>query len=395
MTMKIQSELLPKHAIGGIGPSRRILVFALYLMLATGSCGPAWAEGKGFQVVTGPCHFTFPQDHGDHPGYRTEWWYYTGNLKADDGKWFGYQLTFFRTRLAPGADRQQWPRPASAWRTDQIFLAHAAVSDISAGDHMSEEKRARGAVGLAGVRRSESKITVHLGRWQAELAGDRHRLSAVSPSFSLALDLAPLKAPVAHGKGGYSRKGTAKERASCYYSITRLATRGTLTVGGRRFGVSGLSWMDHEYSTAPLDPGLQGWDWFSLQFDDGSELMLYGLRQDDGTWHPASSGTFVAADESPVHLSGTQFHVDVKRHWKSPHTGGIYPAAWVIEIPKLDLIVEVHPTLKDQEMRTEESTGVNYWEGSVKAIGQNSGQPVAGRGYTELTGYAGAFDAPL
>lgn len=371
------------------------LAFALFSDTESGMPGTARAQASDYRTVDGPCDFVFPRDHGDHPGYRTEWWYYTGNLETDKGRRFGFQLTFFRTQLSPDAHRLRWPRPASAWRTDQVYLAHAAISDPASGVHMSDEKTARGAAGLAGVERSPSEATVYLGQWQAGINERRHRLSMVSDAFGLELELIPLKPPVTHGMRGYSRKGSGPGRASCYYSLTRLSTKGTLSVRGHSMAVTGLSWMDHEYSTAPLEPGLQGWDWFSLQFDDGSELMLYGLRRADGTWHPSSSGTFVPPAGPTAHLTRAQFRINATRYWKSPHTGGSYPVGWLIEIPVLDLRATVKPIMDDQEMRMTSSTGVNYWEGSVTVSGRRSGQAVSGRGYAELTGYAGAFDAPL
>jgi len=353
------------------------------------------AEEAGFLAVTGPCNFVFPRDHGAHPGYRTEWWYYTGHLKAGDGRRFGFQLTFFRSQLAPSADRENWPRQHSAWRTDQVYLAHAALTDVAAGKHMAAEKTARAAVGLAGATVEEHHTTVHLGPWKTQISDQGHRLAANGDAFVLDLTLVPRKAPVSHGDGGYSRKGSAPQRASCYYSLTRLEAEGQLTVDKEKISVSGLAWMDHEYSTAPLEPGLTGWDWFSLQFEDGSELMVYGLRQADGSWHPASSGTLVAADGVARHLGRDAIRLDVTRRWKSPHSGAVYPAGWRLQVDTVGLALTIRPVLKDQEMRTLESTGVTYWEGLVDVAGRRRDREIEGHGYAELTGYAKAFDAPL
>ncbi len=372
---------------------RRALLALLILCLGPASVGRA-AEAD-YRKVSGPCALTFPRDHADHPDYRTEWWYYTGRLEADEGRRFGFQLTFFRHRIAPPADRSRWPAPASAWRTDQVYLAHAAITDVQAGQHASAERTARAAVDLAGTETAGDAVTVHLGNWSACIAPAVHRLKAGADAFAFDLALTPVKNPTFHGIDGYSRKGSAPDRASCYYSFTRLAARGTVAVGGRRLAVEGRAWMDHEFSTAPLEPGLVGWDWFSLQLDDGRDLMFFGLRKPDGTWHPASAGTLVLADGSARHLERESVRLEVVRRWKSPHTGAVYPAGWRLNVEEAGLRLKIDPVLSDQEMRTGASTGLLYWEGAVD-ITAGSGDPARiGGGYVEMTGYAQAFDAPM
>ena len=375
---------------GGLNRFWGLAVFLGLAMLAG-----AAAAGKDFRTVSGPCGFVFPADHADHPEYRTEWWYYTGRLTAAGGQRFGFQLTFFRHRIAPPADRAGWPQRPSAWRSDQVYLAHAAVTDIGGGRHLSAERSARGALDMAGTAVQGDTVTVHLGPWSARIATEGHRLAAAAEDFAFVLDLTPLKPPTAHGQNGYSRKGTGPERASCYYSLTRLSARGEVVVGGRRQAVDGLAWMDHEYSTAPLEPGLAGWDWFSLQLDDGTDLMCFGLRMPGGTWHPASGGTLVAADGTVRHLARNAIRLSVTRRWQSPHSGADYPAGWRLHVAAADLDLKIRPVLDDQEMRTGRSTGVTYWEGVVDIAGRRGGRTVNGGGYVELTGYAGAFDAPL
>jgi predicted secreted hydrolase len=213
--------------------------------------------------------------------------------------------------------------------------------------------------------------------------------------FSFDLNLTPVKPPVFHGKQGYSRKGSTPERASCYYSLTRLETKGRMTLAGKTFAVSGLSWMDHEFSTAPLEPGLVGWDWFSLQLSDNTEIMIYLLRQTDGKLNPASSGTYIRSNGKTRHLSRREIEVTVTDNWNSPNSRAVYPARWQLGIPSLSLDLIISPNLADQEMRTAESTGVTYWEGSVSVKGYKGENRVNGQGYVELTGYAKTFDAPL
>ena len=355
----------------------------------------AAGDADGYLAVTGPCRLAFPADHGAHPGYRTEWWYYTGNLATPDGRPFGFQVTVFRRQVGPTGDRRSWPEPSSAWRTQQLYLGHIALSDISGRQHLFAEDMSRGALGLAGVIQTGGDTTVFLKSWKIDIGPRTQRLQAATEAFAIDLDLVPLKSPVLHGDQGYSRKGDTAERASCYYSFTRLKTEGTIRLHDRELAVSGLSWMDHEFSTAALQPGIVGWDWFSLQLDNGTELMLYRLRQEDGQPNPASSGTLVNADETKRQLSADDVKLTVLEYWQSPRSGGRYPAAWLVTVPSAELSLSIVPNLADQEMRTPGSTAVTYWEGSVSVTGEMARRPVKGKGYVELTGYAQAFEQPL
>ncbi len=357
---------------------------------------PALVAGGDYQQVTGPCSLSFPDDHDAHPGYRTEWWYYTGNLvDADNGRRFGFQLTFFRSRLRPPDPVRKGPRPQSDWRADHIYLAHAALTDIGGQRHLADEKMARAAMGLAGITRSDSRVVVELLDWRAEITPQNHRLSAAAQDFSLDLVLTPLKPPVFHGQNGYSRKGQEPGRASCYYSFTRLAASGRIVLDGRSIKISGLSWMDHEFSSQPLEPDLVGWDWFSVQLSDQTELMIFLLREKGGGLAPASSGTFIRPDGSIMALARDDIRIAVLDRWKSPRTGAVYPAQWRVSIGRLNLELVLTPNLANQEMQTPRSTRVTYWEGSVRIRGRRLDRPVSGSGYVELTGYAGVFDAPL
>ena len=368
------------------------LVAAINLVFATYAAADS---ADGYLAVTGPCRLAFPADHGAHPGYRTEWWYYTGNLTTPDGRPFGFQVTVFRRQIGPTNDRRSWPDPSSAWRTQQLYLGHIALSDISGRQHLFAEDMSRGALGLAGVIQTGVDTAVFLKSWKIDIGPRAQRLQAATEAFAIDLDLVPLKSPVLHGDQGYSRKGDTAERASCYYSFTRLKTEGTLRLHDRELAVSGLSWMDHEFSSAALQPGIVGWDWFSLQLDNGTELMLYRLRQKDGQPNPASSGTLVDAEETTRHLSADDVKLTVLKYWQSPRSGGRYPAAWQVTVPSAELSLSIVPNLANQEMRTPGSTAVTYWEGSVSITGEMGGRPVKGMGYVELTGYAQAFEQPL
>jgi len=345
--------------------------------------------------VTGPCNFQFPADHGAHPGYRTEWWYYTGNLYSAQGRRFGFQLTFFRSQISPPGSERIWPSPTSAWRTQQIFLVHAAVSDIDGRQHLQAERVARGALDLAGAIQAGNLIRVFLKDWDVRIESKNHQLRADADAFGFNLTLAPLKPPVSHGDAGYSRKGSTVERASCYYSFTRLNTRGTLVIGETGYSVEGLSWMDHEFSTAPLEPGLTGWDWFSLQLSDQTEVMVFLLREKDGGLGVGSSGSYVDENARAHHLAENDFTVEVLDSWQSPRSAGRYPAKWRMTIAPLAVEVTIVPNLADQEMHATASAGVTYWEGSVSVSGTKAGRPLEGAGYVELTGYSKSFDAPM
>ncbi len=366
---------------------------ALVLVCIAASGGIGAAGDSGFLSVTGPCRLEFPRDHGPHPGFRTEWWYWTGNLKSETGRRFGFQLTFFRYQLTPFGGASAWPDPPSAWRSRQIYLGHAALSDLAGKRHFQSERAARQAFGLGGWVQWGPDITLFLRNWYAVVLPDAHRLHAFGDDFDFTLEMKPAKAPVRHGIDGYSRKGTTPERASCYYSFTRLETTGTVTAGGKTYEVEGESWMDHEFSTAPLEPGTVGWDWFSLQLSDKTEIMLYLLRQEDGEVNPASSGTYIDASGALRHLEKGYFQVFVKDAWKSAKSGAVYPRRWSLSIPLLGIDLDVSSNLADQEMRTTGTTGVTYWEGSVSVKGTKGGSPVEGHGYVEMTGYTGPVSA--
>jgi predicted secreted hydrolase len=367
------------------------------LCLVIVAAGPlAIAEDNAeYLSVTRPCNLELPKDHGPHPGYRTEWWYYTGNLSSEKGNRYGFQFTIFRTQISPPGFEKKWPQPSSAWRTLQIYLGHAAISDISGKRHVQDERVARAALGLAGGVHKDGNTEIFVNTWSLQIASGRHLINQISDDFAFELILIPDKPPVMHGDEGYSRKGSTPHRASCYYSFTRLNTKGTLTTGGHSTGVEGTSWMDHEYSTAVLEPGLVGWDWFSLQLSDNTEIMFFLLREDDGSVSPVSSGSFIDASGSLLHLDKDDFKVDVLKTWKSPGSRTVYPARWRVQVHPLFIDLTVFPNLADQEMQTLKSTGVTYWEGSVGLKGTKQGQAIKGQGYVELTGYAGSFDAPM
>ena len=362
----------------------------LLLLLTTGALaddGPPPSElarllggdGEGFARALTPRLFTFPVDHGPHPEFRNEWWYVTGNLDAEDGRRFGYELTIFRFSLSPA----EKPSP-SAWRSNQVYIAHLAVTDTQGDRFFVSQRYSRGALGLAGA--ASDPFRVWIDDWsirEDEDAPDGWRLSAHGDDFGVDVRVEPLKPPVLNGDAGLSQKSADPGNASYYYSITRLQTRGRIHVDGREFEVGGLSWLDREWSTSALAPEQVGWDWFALQLSDGSDLMFYQLRTRDGRQDPMSAGTLTSPDGAATHLRAEDVTIRVVDEWDSP-AGGTYPAAWVLELPQRGLTLRVTPVMADQEL----FTTVRYWEGAVDVAGERDGEPVSGRGYVELTGYA-------
>jgi predicted secreted hydrolase len=340
-------------------------------------------EATGFARAEGPRPLLFPADHGPHPDYQTEWWYYTGNLENSDGRHFGYQLTFFRRALVPPAQRQD---RSSNWATDQVYMAHFALTDVAGRRHQAFERFARGAAGLAGAQ--AAPYGVWLEDWSVEeVEPNVVHLHAVQEDLALDLLLTDGKGPVLQGDGGYSQKGPEPGNASYYYSQTRLETWGTVQVGDTLYQVDGLSWMDHEFSTSALGPDQVGWDWFALQLDDDSELMVFQIRKADGSVDPFSSGTLVAPDGSTRHLSHKDFEIGVGATWRSPRSGATYPARWMVEVPTADLTLQIEPYLADQEL----NVSYTYWEGAVRISGEQAGSAISGSGYVEMTGYASSM----
>ena len=331
---------------------------------------------SGFARAAAPRVFSFPADHGPHPDFRTEWWYYTGNLETDTGRHFGFQLTFFRTALVPPARSASAPR-RSAWATPHVYLAHFALTDTEGRRFLAWSRTGRGALGLAGAQAGPLRVWVD--DWSVEGARPRAlpmRLRAAEADAAIDLTLDSARPVVLQGERGLSRKGPERGNASYYYSLTRMPARGRIRVGAERFDVQGLAWMDREWSTSALGGDLVGWDWFALQLDDGRDVMLYQLRRRDGTADPLSAGTVVDAAGRPRALARDEFRIEALDTWTSPASGVRYPSGWRLTLPREGLALEVTPRLADQELRV----GTRYWEGAVVVRG-------AGRGYAELVGY--------
>jgi predicted secreted hydrolase len=350
---------------------------------STTSLIPLLAEENtaGFAQATEPNNVSFPRDLGPHNEYQTEWWYYTGNLETAEGRPFGFQLTFFRRALTP--EEQANLENSSNWRTNQIYLAHFTISDIEVDAFYPAERFSRGAADLAGAKAEPYRVW--LENWFAEAVGpDQVRLFAQTEVVTLDLTLTENLPPILHGDGGLSSKGPEPGNASYYYSIVQQEAVGTVKVGEETYDVTGLAWKDHEYSTSALSPGAVGWDWFSLQFDDGSALMFFQIRQADGSLEPASSGTYIYPDGTTRTLDREAWKLTVTDTWVSPENEAEYPAGWQISIPELGLEIEGRPLMNNQEL----NVSTTYWEGAVEFSGSINGQTVKARGYIEMTGYA-------
>lgn len=373
---------------------------------ATISAAQALSGGdtEGYTQALGPREFVFPDDHGVHPGFKTEWWYYTGNLFSEEGRQFGYQFTIFRNQLSPsGEDFARINQTESVqmnlelnsandseWSTNQLYLAHFAISDVSKRDHVFNERYSRGTVGLAGS--SVDPYRIWLEDWEITRVTDLKatderfpvRIKAeMSDGTALEVVLNPQKPLVLQGEEGYDKKGGEDGNASYYISFTRMQTEGLLKKDGESLVVSGLSWMDHEWSTSALDSGQTGWDWFSIQLSNGYELMYYQIRNADPELAPQTTGSLIAPNGQKRDLGQGEVQLEVLEYWTSPHTGARYPLQWTLGIPSEELKVDVATVFDDQEM----TVSVQYYEGALHVSGTFRDEAIDGNGYIEMTGY--------
>ncbi|MBX2860199.1 MAG: hypothetical protein KTR14_03125 [Vampirovibrio sp.] len=341
-----------------------------------------------FQQALPGYPYQFPKDHASHNNFKTEWWYYTGHLKTDAGKNYGYELTFFRSN--PGI--KNLPTKTN-WALNNIYFAHFAVSDESGKKFFHTQKLGRGHSKMdAGLFGAETdKYHVWTQNWQATLDKDTHHLAAATPEFGINLDLTPAKPLVIHGKNGVSQKASCKGCASHYYSYSRLNTHGTLHINGKSHPVTGQSWMDHEFGSNQLTDEQTGWDWFSIQLDNNMELMLYILRQKDGGADPNSGGTLINANGKSRYVPLTEFNVIPIDEWKSPRSGGTYPMGWKINLPEENINLTITPAFPNQELHTQIPNGITYWEGACRVTGTVQGKKITGQAYVEMTGYAEQF----
>jgi predicted secreted hydrolase len=358
----------------GEGDTSRLLgILSIALLITTGFT---------YQLALPGRKLTFPADHYSHPDFKTEWWYYTGHLTSESGKRYGYQVTLFRFGLR---DRQNEPKAKPLF--SELYMAHFALSDIGTRKFLFRERINRGYDERAGAR--TDRYLVWNEDWKVEGDVNSHAIRVNDRGTELRLTLKSLKPPVLHGQNGLSQKGEGEGRASYYYSLTRMETEGELTVDGKKERIRGLTWMDHEFGSNQLADNQVGWDWFSIQLDNQTELMLYLMRRKDGSVDPYSSGTLVDGNGKTTHLALNDYRVDVLERWKSPKSSANYPMKWKVTIPTEAIELEITPAFPDQELITNRSTRVTYWEGAAQIRGTARGKPVSGSGYVEMTGYAG------
>lgn len=330
-------------------------------------------SADAFRQVYKPVPFEFPKDHGPHPDYQQEWWYYTGNLADANGNRYGFQFTIFRRGIVPGQ-----PERESEWATHQIYFAHFTVTDVTGQTFESHERYSRANPGLAGAQGLPT-YHVWIDDWYAkEIEPGKVQLKASEGEIGINLILEQAKPIALQGNQGFSAKSDRPGNASYYYSITDNETSGTITTPRGTFNVTGNVWMDREWSTSDLPPGATGWDWFSLQLDDDREVMFFQIRREDGSVYPGASGLVVYPDGSTRYLPEDEVQVEVLDRWTSPRSGATYPAEWTFKVPAENIDLHILPLLNDQEL----DVSFVYWEGAVKIEGTQTGY-----GYVEMTGY--------
>lgn len=338
-------------------------------------------DTTGYARADRPWSYSFPSDHGAHPEFRTEWWYYTGNLQSVDGRRFGYQFTLFRIALLPPALQIE---DDGTWATHQLYMAHFAVTDAEDRGFVAEERFSRASAGLAGAAAQPYRIW--LEDWEVgalDTAFERQYVRAAATDAAVDLVIEAQKPVVLHGDEGLDAKGPHPGDASYYYAVTRWSTSGAIIIDGERHEVTGTSWLDREWSTSVLGEGIRGWDWFALQLDDGRDIMYYQLRDENGEPTEFSGGVIIEPDGTKYPVPHPEATLEATGQWRSP-LGGAYPSGWRLSMPGRGVSLQIDPILRQQEV----DASVRYWEGAVDVVGFIDGAPVRGVGYVELTGYA-------
>lgn len=348
---------------------KKIVLLLLFVLIA-----PSSLPAQGYRDVTPDDRVRLPDDLYFKKDYRVQWWYFTGHLETEGGREFGYELTFF----VAGVQRRRF---RSEFGMNHVYMSHLAISDIQSGTYLYGDRMDGGAFGFSGADGRALRVWVEEDTLEGSL-GEIH-IRGSGEGMEIDLDLTPRKPPVLNGQGGYSRKSQESPlHASLYFSLTDVATTGVLKTGEGIFRVEGKSWFDREISSKRLSGEQVGWDWFSIQLDDGREIMLYSMRRQDGSVDMYSSGTFVYLDGTYRHLARDDFSITVLDHYRSEKTKARYPAAWDIKVPSENLELTITPTIEDQEFIGSYSLWNRYWEGACRVTGS-----ATGRAYVELTGY--------
>ena len=344
----------------------------IILLVLTVSCTPKYMIDHAKPVRP----LDLPRDDAAHYTAHTEWWYYTGHLKADDGAEYGFEVTFFKRLTSEDRAPACLFRVPGHWIKEVAMLGHFAVTDLDRKKFKASEVN-----NLARRWKADpDRYHVLIDGWSAEARDGSHIVRASMCGYSVDLKLTPDKAAALHGPGGIVEKGV---NTNYYYSYTSMRAEGTITAKGKRKTVSGKAWMDHEFGPMGLVAKKIGWDWFSIQLDNNTELMLYLIKDNDAIV-PQSGGTYVDTEGSTRHLLLSDIQIRETATWKSPKTGAVYPADWIISVKPLDLRLRLKPMLAEQELTL---NPVTYWEGAVTVDGAAGGKTVTGRGYVELVGY--------
>lgn len=372
--------LLAAQCACGMDTSRSVSENGDDTRAATGIRFLAGEDADGFERAYEPHELVFPTDHGSHAGFRNEWWYYTGNLLDANGRHFGFEVTFFRIALAPAAKPRE-----SKWTARELWMAHFALTDTAARKFYSAERLARGALDVAGATSEPFRVWVKDWSVRGSAGVDSASLmvAAQDADASVSLELNASKPLVLHGNSGLDSKGPEPGNASFYYSFPRLQVNGSVAVAGQTYDVGGTAWMDREWGSSALSPGVVGWEWFALQLSDGRDLMFYRLRESDGGSSPFSGGTLIDRDGTVERLDSRDVELIATRHWTSQRSGATYPIAWRLSIPRYRTELVIEPVLESQEIEL----SVRYWEGAVRANGAVGDVGLTGVGYLELAGY--------
>ena len=350
---------------------RAFLASPLLLVGSSARGAPAYPEVSAGRALQ------FPQDFGSHPLFRNEWWYITGWIHDASGNESGFQVTFFRNRPGVAEDNP------SRFAPRHFLFAHAALADPRHGRLRHDERAARGGFELAAAL--EGTTAVWIGDWSLKLVEGSYLAQIRARDFRLDLQFAPTQPVLLEGENGFSRKGPLPRQASYYYSQPHLAVTGKVEAGGNEVVVTGLAWLDHEWSSEYMAAEATGWDWTGINFDDGGALMAFRMRDRAGgvLW---AAGNHRARDGNTRSFAPKEIQFAPQRRWRSPRTRIEYPVAMTVRAGDAEYVLE--PLIDDQELDARTGIGTVYWEGAVRA---SQAEREIGRGYLELTGYGKAL----
>ncbi len=340
----------------------------------------AWREALALPTKA----LSFPREHGSHPAFRTEWWYLTGYADVgtrDQPRLLGFQITFFRSRIDAAQSLK------SRFAAQQILFAHAALTDVSAQKHWHDQRIARAGFGIATA--AEQTTDLKLRDWTLQRnAGGAYTSRITAKDFQFDLQFIPKQPLLLQGERGLSRKGPEAKQASYYYSQPQLTAKGRITHAGQQSAVkAGIAWLDHEWSEEILHPEAVGWDWIGMNLFDGSSLTAFQLRRMDcsALWAGGSFRNAISATSATTIFQPTEVSFKAGEIWVSPSSAGRYPIQW--QVTTLRGTFTIRSLMNSQELDSRSSTGTVYWEGLADLL-DTQGRLV-GRGYLEMTGYAG------